>query len=104
MQFAAVEQRIRGVDAPAQLRETARLRLEKMYRAFRAGLAESRHQCVVTRRARLFRELHAEHQLVARRDGGLPFEIGAALGKAGERPRIATADPQFVDILRSDAQ
>jgi hypothetical protein len=34
MQFAVVEQRIRAVDAPAQLGETPLLRLEKMYRAF----------------------------------------------------------------------
>jgi hypothetical protein len=48
--------------------------------------------------------LQAEHQLVARRDFGLPFEIGAALGETGERPRITTADPQRIDVLRGDAQ
>ena len=103
-QLAVVEQRVRIVDAPAQLRETALLRFEEKDCIFRRGLAETRYQRVVARRARLFGILQAEHQFVAGRDVGLPFEVQAALGEAGERARLAVAATQIVDFLRREAQ
>ena len=104
MQLCIVEQRIRILDTPAHLRETPLLRLEEEHRALRRGLAEARHQRIVTRRAGLFGILQAHHQFVARRDVGLPFEIAAALAETGERTRFSVAGAQIVHVLRRQAE
>jgi len=104
VQFAAVEQGVGLVDAPAQLREAARLRLEEEGRVLGIDLAEARHQRIVARCTRLLGILQRQHELVSRGHGHLPLEVGAALGEGGEGALATIAGAQVVDLLRSHAQ